>query len=100
MAAPHSILESLTDDQRDQLYDWLLEMPVPKVAEKIALPAPEGLGVKTHLTTLRRFKNRHWAEHVADQIEDATHLSSTTASHEATLDNAIASSLKHHLFQR
>jgi hypothetical protein len=98
-----SPLETLTHDQKDQLYDWLLEMPVPKVAEKIALPAPDGFGIKTHITTLQRFKQRHWAEHTANQIEAAVELASSTSghpTHDTTLDNGIASALKRHFFER
>jgi hypothetical protein len=100
MAAPTSILESLTDEQKDQLYDWLTEMPVPDVVEKLALPAPEGFGIKTHNTTLQRFKRRRFVEQTADQIEAAAALSGATAGHEDTLDNGIAAGLKRHLFQR
>ena len=96
----HSILETLTDAQRDQLYDWLLEMPVPQVAEKIALPAPDGFGIKTHETTLRRFKRRRWAEDSADQLEDAAKLAGASAADHDTLDTGIASALKRHFFQR
>ena len=95
----NSILESLTEEQRDQLYDWLMEMPIPKVAEKIARPAPEGFGIPVHITTLQRFKNRRWAEHTADQLEDAAQLADATTGHDATLDNGIASALKRHFFQ-
>jgi hypothetical protein len=98
-----SPLETLTNDQKDQLYDWLLEMPVPKVAEKIALSAPDGFGIKTHITTLQRFKQRRWAEHTADQIEAAAELSNSTIghpTHDTTLENGIASALKRHFFER
>ncbi len=96
-----STLETLTDEQRDQLYDWLLEMPVSKVAEKIAQPAPEGFGLKTHITTLRRFKHRRWAEQAADQLE-AARLAAANSNHgdDAILDTAIGSTLKRQLFER
>ena len=99
MANPHSTLETLTDDQKDQLFDWLLEMPAREVLEKLALPPGEGFGLKTNLTTLQRFKSRRWVEHVADEIQCAARLADTTAGHDTTLGNAITSGLKHHLFQ-
>ena len=94
-------LDTLSSDQLDQLYDWLLEMPVSKVAEKIAQPAPEGFGLKTHITTLRRFKRRRWAEQAADQLEAARlAAANSNNSDDAILDTAIASTLKRQLFER
>jgi hypothetical protein len=94
-----STLDTLTEDQKDQLYDWLLEMPVAKVALKLAQPAPEGFGIKTHNTTLKRFKDRRWAEEAEAQIE-AAKIASARSTDDATLDAAIASTLKRHLFAR
>jgi hypothetical protein len=95
-----SSLDTLTTQQLDQLYDWLLEMPASKVVEKIAQPAPEGFGIKTHITTLHRFKNRRWAELAADQLEAAKTIAIANTAADATLDTAIASTLKRQLFER
>jgi hypothetical protein len=94
-----STLDTLTDEQKDQLYDWLLEMPVAKVALKLAQPAPEGFGIKTHITTLKRFKDGRWAQEADAQIE-AAKIASASSADDATLDAAIASTLKRHLFAR
>ena len=94
-----STLDTLTDEQKDQLYDWLLQMPVPQVAYKLAQPAPEGFGVKTYVTTLQRFKKSRWTEEAADQLEAAKTARATSAD-DAALDTAIASTLKRHLFER
>ena len=94
-----SILDTLTDEQKDQLYDWLQQMPVPQVALKLAQPAPEGFGIKTHNTTLQRYKERRWAEEAADQME-AAKIAGARSADDATLDTAIASTLKRHLFAR
>ena len=92
-------LDSLTDDQRATVYDWLLDFPTKEVVEKVAQPAPEGFGVKTHVTTLRRFKDRRWAELAADRIQAATQLASAPESIEK-LETGIQISIRHHMFQR
>jgi hypothetical protein len=95
-------LATLSSEQLDQLYDWLLEMPVPKVVEKIAQPAPYGFGVQTYITTLQRFKQRRYAELAADQLEAAKIAADTSnnAENDAILDTAIATTLKRQLFAR
>jgi hypothetical protein len=49
------MLNSLTVAQQEQLFDWAELLPNKTVLERVALPAPEGFGLKMHLTTLRRF---------------------------------------------
>ncbi|MGZ8900088.1 MAG: hypothetical protein ACXW3Z_08330 [Limisphaerales bacterium] len=96
-------LDTLTAEQLDQLYDWLLEMPASKVVEKVAQPAPEGFGLQTHITTLQRFKIRRWAELAADQLEAARAIAAAANSNnsdDVVLDTAIASTLKRQLFER
>ena len=93
-------LDQLTNEQLDQLYDWLLDMPTKQVVEKVALPAPEGFGIKTHVTTLRRFKDRRWAELAADRIQTATQLAGITTNQHDTLDTGIQVAIKHHMFER
>jgi hypothetical protein len=95
-------LATLSSEQLDQLYDWLLEMPVPKVVEKIAQPAPYGFGVQTYITTLQRFKTKRYAELAADQLEAAKIAAdaSNNGENDAILDTAIATTLKRQLFAR
>ena len=107
-------LATLSPDQLDQLYDWLLEMPVAKVVEKLAQPAPYGYGVQTYITTLQRFKQRRYAELAADQLEAAKIAIAASAQsnnpnncnnahdngEDAILDHAIATTLKRQLFAR
>ena len=102
-----STLDTLTAEQLDQLYDWLLERPASKVVEKVALPAPEGFGLQTHITTLQRFKRNRYAELAADQLEAARAIatansnnSNSNHSDDVVLDHAIASTLKRQLFDR
>ena len=49
------ILNTLSGAQQEQLFDWLELYSARTVLEMVAAPAPEGFGLKMHLTTLRRF---------------------------------------------
>jgi hypothetical protein len=51
-----SFLGQLTYDQRTQLFKWLLEYSVPDVLRLVAAAPPNGFGIQTHKTTLRRIK--------------------------------------------
>jgi hypothetical protein len=51
-------LAALTSSQQEQLFDWLEIYPAKTVLELVAAAPPEGLGIKTHLTSLRRFHAR------------------------------------------
>jgi hypothetical protein len=51
-------LAALTSSQQEQLFDWLELYPAKTVLELVAAAPPEGLGIKTHLTSLRRFHAR------------------------------------------
>src|SRR5688572_31508394 len=99
-------LDQLTNDQRDQLYDLLTDLPTKEVVERIAQPAPEGFGIKTHITTLRRFKNRYWAELAADREDSAKRFANSTSSTPengdklAVLDTGIQIAIRHHMFER
>ncbi|HYE33511.1 MAG TPA: hypothetical protein VEH27_18970 [Methylomirabilota bacterium] len=63
-------LSALTPDQQEQLYDWLESYPLRRVLEMVAAPCPEGFGLKTHLTTLRRFHVRARARFQNQLAED------------------------------
>src|SRR5687768_788576 len=102
-------LDQLSTAQRDQVYDWLVDLRTKEVVQKVAQPAPEGFGIKTHITTLRRFKNRYWAELAADREESAKRFALTTASTSSTpensdnlaiLDTRIQVAIRHHMFER
>src|SRR5687768_16947977 len=99
-------LDSLTNDQRATVYDWLVDLPTKQVVERIAQPAPEGFGIKTHITTLRRFKDRYWAELAADREESAKRFANSTGTTPensdklAILDTGIQVAIRHHMFER
>ena len=69
---PDSTIAQLTDDQRDQLYDWLTDHAYREVITMAAQPPPKGFGIQFHKTTLVRFfKNeraRRHAEEIAESI--------------------------------
>lgn len=58
MPGPTGILDTLSDEQQEQLLTWLDLLPVKEVLEKVAAPPPEGFGIRTHVTSLRRFQQR------------------------------------------
>ncbi len=60
------ILDSLSTAQQEQLVDWLELHPIKTVLEFVAAPPPEGFGIKTHITSLRRFQLRAQAHNQKD----------------------------------
>ncbi|MDB6039795.1 MAG: hypothetical protein JWM99_3636 [Verrucomicrobiales bacterium] len=52
------VLSALSAAQQEQLFDWLELYPPKIVLEMVAAPPPDGFGLKTHLTSLRRFHER------------------------------------------
>ena len=81
------MLNTLTAAQQEQLFDWAELLPNKTVLERVALPAPEGFGLKMHLTTLRRF-HRAARVRLQKELTDSSNESSaeTPASDPAVLD--------------
>jgi hypothetical protein len=52
------ILDQLTDGQKSQLITWLETMTLTEVLKKLSAPEPEGFGIHTYITSLRRFQAR------------------------------------------
>ncbi len=50
-----SFATKLSEKEKDTLYDWLQVESYADVKKKLALPRPEGFGIETHLTSLKRF---------------------------------------------
>jgi hypothetical protein len=63
------ILDSLSTAQQEQLVDWLELHPIKTVLEFVAAPPPEGFGIKTHITSMRRFQLRAQAHNQRDLAE-------------------------------
>ena len=53
-----SILDTLTEGQQLQLLSWLETFAIAEVVQKVAAPPPDGFGIKTYITSLRRFQAR------------------------------------------
>lgn len=49
------VLDQLNPEQRALLLSWLDLYPTREVLERVATPPPEGFGIQTHITSLRRF---------------------------------------------
>src|SRR5688572_5401272 len=68
-----SFLHKLTREQRDQLFLWLAEHSVPKVAELVAQPPPAGFALAVQHTTLRRIRSVICTSRAGDAYENAAH---------------------------
>jgi hypothetical protein len=68
-----SFLQKLTRGQQDQLFRWLGEYSVPKVAELIAQPPPAGFGFNVQHTTLRRIRSMIVTMKAEDDFENSAH---------------------------
>lgn len=65
-----SILASLTQDQRDQLYDWLCAKSYSEVQALAAKPEADGFDLKFHRTTLARFFETEQKERQARELAE------------------------------
>jgi hypothetical protein len=57
---PNDLLGNLSEDQQNLILDWCEEFSFRDVLTRIAAPPPEGLGLSTHYTSLRRFYLKHF----------------------------------------
>ncbi|HYE31374.1 MAG TPA: hypothetical protein VEH27_08105 [Methylomirabilota bacterium] len=78
-------LNALTPAQQQILFDWLETHSVKQVLEMVAAPPPEGFGLKTHITTLRRFHLRARWRFQSQLTED---ISDLPPSHKPGLNNS------------
>jgi hypothetical protein len=51
-------LGNLPEDQQNRILDWLEGLSYRDTLKQIAAPAPEGLGLEVHYTTLRNFHQK------------------------------------------
>jgi hypothetical protein len=63
---PDDVLGNLSEEDQAQILAWLEEMTYAAAVRQIAQPRPEGLDIKTHVTSLRRFYERHESESLLD----------------------------------
>ena len=93
-----SPLANLSTEQQEQLLAWLELHPMREVLEKVAAPAPDGFGIKTHPTTLRRFFARHRATVPEENSELANDLLKSIET-SSKFDSATAHSVRHIAFE-
>jgi hypothetical protein len=68
---PHSTIAKLTEEQRDQLYDWLISHSYPEVIALAMKPETDGgFGVTFHRTTLVRFFDNEREERQARELAE------------------------------
>lgn len=69
---PADVLGNLPEEQRERILDWCAEHSFREVLALIARPAPEGLGLAVHYTSLRRFYHRHYPTRLLqERLENA-----------------------------
>ncbi|MGV3771793.1 MAG: hypothetical protein ACO1QB_02755 [Verrucomicrobiales bacterium] len=81
MPGPTGILDQLNPEQQEELFELLCSHTTKEVLQKISAPPPEGWGIDTHLTSLRRFYQRKQLEFMKAELEDKSslHLSAPDA---------------------
>lgn len=68
---PDSAIAALTEEQRNQLYDWLLSHSYPEVIDLAAKSESDGgFNIKFHRTTLIRFFNKEREERQAQELAE------------------------------
>jgi hypothetical protein len=92
------ILDGLTDDQQDQLLTWLELYPVKDVLEMVAAAPPEGFGIRTHITSLRRFQQQAQLNDKEDDVRLARRAQLTQEELDL-MKNAASSALIQQAFQ-
>ena len=93
-----SPLADLSTEQQEQLLAWLELHPMREVLEKVAAPAPDGFGIKTYPTTLRRFVARHRATTSNENSELATELLKSLE-RSTNIDSATSHSVRQIAFE-
>lgn len=74
-----SFLRKLSRPQRDQLFLWLTQYSVPKVANLVAQPPPAGFGLQVQHTTLRRIRATMATSVAEDNYENSALAADTLA---------------------
>src|SRR5436190_2341513 len=85
---PSSPLAQLSDDEQLTLISWLEKKPVKDVLDMVALPKPQGFGIKTHRNTLQRFYARYEHQQRREDYDLAKELVQTPPSDSADLRKA------------
>ena len=72
-----SLFNQLTEDQKAQIFDWLQCFGYTDTIKRVAAPAPDGFGLKTHRQSLHRFYQRYSQELIPEHLESAVALKAT-----------------------
>jgi hypothetical protein len=93
-----SPLAELSKEDHATLITWLERNPVKDVINMVARPKPEGFGIKTHITTLRRFYARYEQQQRQEDYELAKELSKTPPLEAAAIREATIVTLQKRAF--
>jgi hypothetical protein len=94
-----SPLAKLTEDDQKQLVNWL-QLHGPKdTIPIVAAPPPEGFGIKTHVTTLRRFYARYKAQELSEDAALASEISTAVKKDNSSFKTVTAATLEQAAFQ-
>ena len=93
-----SPLTALTDDQQQQLISWMDSFPPSEVIERVRRDPPDGFGIVTYDTSLRRFYARHKLASRGETISIA-HEFNAQQFDEQPLDDATASATRQLAFE-
>ena len=92
------ILETLSPEQSDQLLTWIEIHPIQTVLERVAAPPPDGFGMKTHVTSLRRFYRRAQSRLIEEEAREAG-PSPVATQDAAAIEHAAVGAMTFHAFQ-
>ena len=96
MPRPSSVIDQLPEQDQEKVISWLELHSTREVIEMVAKAPPEGFGLKTHATTLRRFYARHQSLSHAFDLESAQSCKSNSAT--STFREAAETLLNHWAF--
>ena len=99
MPSPVGLLENLDQSEKDTLISWIEALPLKAVLDKVAAPSPDGFGIRTHITSLRRFYAREQARAAVHVLEIARERLVSDPSAAADFQKAALSALMHQAFQ-
>jgi hypothetical protein len=99
-----SVLFSLTIEDQEKLNHWLLENhSLAEVQKLLATEAPEGMGLKVHETSIRRYYERVMPEYIASRrqsaLATARHLKTAIETSRNEFDAPTLDALKQRVFE-
>ena len=89
-----ALLDQLPPEQQERILVWLQETSYRGAAQKASAPPPEGLGITTYATAIRRWHRKQLAHSFQEEAQDAEVLSRAAAPHHTSLEAATASALR------